>query len=67
MPARELRDLRARARGASPKNSKICKMQRKKEKKKKKRKKIAIGHVVKDTTFEVPFDPPFVIAMKHLE
>ena len=42
LPARELRDLRARARGASPKNSKICKMQRKKEKKKKKRKKIAM-------------------------
>ena len=41
LPARELRDLRARARGASPKNSKICKMQRKKEKKKK-RKKIAM-------------------------
>ena len=37
LPARELRDLRARARGASPKNSKICKMQRKKEKKKPKR------------------------------
>ena len=39
MPARELRDLRAHARGASPKNSKICKMQRKKEKKKKRKKK----------------------------
>ena len=38
MPARELRDLRAHARGASPKNSKICKMQRKKEKKKKRKK-----------------------------
>ena len=38
LPARELRDLRAHARGASPKNSKICKMQRKKEKKKKRKK-----------------------------
>ena len=38
MPARELRDLRARARGASPKNSKICKTQRKKEKKKRRKK-----------------------------
>ena len=28
---------------------------------------VVVGHVVKDTTFEVPFDPPFVIAMKHLE